>query len=100
VGYALPQLATSRDANGQLTAQFISADGKVETRTFQNASPSNNSWLVTEGVKDGDQLIVSGLQSVTSGMPVTPVPMKINENGVVVAAEQPAAGDTQKPAAQ
>jgi membrane fusion protein (multidrug efflux system) len=97
VGYALPQLATSRDANGRLTAQFVSADGKVETRIFENASPSNNSWLVTEGVKDGDQLIVSGLQSIAAGMPVKPVPMKINENGVVVAAEQPAAGDTQKP---
>jgi membrane fusion protein (multidrug efflux system) len=97
VGYALPQLATSRDANGRLTAQFVSADGKVETRIFENASPSNNSWLVTEGVKDGDQLIVSGLQSIAAGMPVKPVPMKINENGVVVAAEQPAAGDAQKP---
>ncbi|MBY5586203.1 efflux RND transporter periplasmic adaptor subunit [Rhizobium leguminosarum] len=99
-GYALPQLATSRDANGRLTAQFISADGKVETRAFENSSPSNNFWLVTEGIKDGDQLIVSGLQSITSGMPVKPVPMKINDTGVVVPAEQPAAGDAQKPAAK
>ncbi|AHF85467.1 hemolysin secretion protein D [Rhizobium leguminosarum bv. trifolii WSM1689] len=99
-GYSLPQLATSRDANGRLTAQFVSADGKVETRAFENSSPSNDSWLVTEGVKDGDQLIVSGLQSITSGMPVKPVPMKINDAGVVVAAEQPAAGDAQKPAAK
>ena len=99
-GYALPQLATSRDANGRLTAQFISPEGKVETRAFENSSPSNNSWLVTEGIKDGDQLIVSGLQSITSGMPVKPVPMKINDNGVVVAAEQPAAGDAEKPAAK
>ena len=98
-GYALPQLATSRDANGRLTAQFVSAEGKVETRAFENSSPSNNSWLVTEGIKDGDQLIVSGLQSITSGMPVKPVPMKITDNGVVVAADQPAAGDAQKPAA-
>ncbi|EJC81109.1 RND family efflux transporter, MFP subunit [Rhizobium leguminosarum bv. trifolii WSM2297] len=99
-GYALPQLATSRDANGRLTAQFVSADGKVETRAFEYSSPSNNSWLVTEGIKDGDQLIVSGLQSITAGMPVKPVPMKINDNGVVVAAEQPAAGDAEKPAAK
>lgn len=98
--YALPQLATSRDANGRLTAQFISGDGKVETRVFENATPSNSSWLVNQGVKDGDQLIVSGLQSIAPGMPVKPVPMKINENGVVVAAEQPAAGDAQKPAAK
>lgn len=42
-GYTLPQLATSRDANGRLTAQFVSADGKVETRAFESSSPSNNS---------------------------------------------------------
>jgi membrane fusion protein (multidrug efflux system) len=99
-GYSLPQLATTRDANGRLTAQFISAEGKVETRVFENATPSNNSWLVTQGVKDGDQLIVSGLQSIVSGMPVKPVPMKINDNGVVVPADQPVAGGEQKPAAK
>jgi membrane fusion protein (multidrug efflux system) len=99
-GYSLPQLATARDANGRLTAQFISAEGKVETRVFENATPSNNSWLVTQGVKDGDQLIVSGLQSIVSGMPVKPVPMKINDNGVVVPADQPVAGGEQKPAAK
>lgn len=99
-GYSLPQLATTRDANGRLAAQFISAEGKVEARVFENASPSNNSWLVTQGVKDGDQLIVSGLQSIVSGMSVKPVPMKINDNGVVVPADQPVAGGEQKPTAK
>ena len=100
VGYALPQLATSRNANGELTAQFVSADGKAETRIFENASPSNNAWLVTEGIKDGDQLIVSGLQSITAGMPVKPMPMKINDEGIVVPADQAASGEAQKPAAK
>ncbi|MBD9455866.1 efflux RND transporter periplasmic adaptor subunit [Rhizobium sp. RHZ02] len=99
-GYALPQLATSRNANGELTAQFVSTDGKVETRIFENASPSNNAWLVTEGIKDGDQLIVSGLQSITAGMPVKPMPMKINDKGIVVPADQAASGEAQKPAAK
>ncbi len=100
-GFALPQLATSRNANGELSAQFVSADGKVENRIFENASPSNNAWLVTEGVKDGDQLIVSGLQSITAGMPVKPTEMKINDKGIVVPVAPPAAaGDAQKPAAK
>ncbi|CCM73918.1 efflux RND transporter periplasmic adaptor subunit [Rhizobium mesoamericanum] len=100
VGYALPQLATSRNANGELTAQFVSADGKVETRIFENASPSNNAWLVTEGINHGDQLIVSGLQSISAGMPVKPMPMKINDRGIVVPTEQAASGEAQKPAAK
>jgi membrane fusion protein (multidrug efflux system) len=99
-GYALPQLATSRNANGELSAQFVSADGKVENRIFENASPSNNAWLVTEGIKDGDQLIVSGLQSITSGMPVKPTEMQINDKGIVVPVAPAATGDAQKPAAK
>ncbi len=99
-GYALPQLATSRNANGELTAQFVSADGKVENRIFESSSPSNNAWLVTDGIKDGDQLIVSGLQSITAGMPVKPTEMKINDKGIVVPLQQPATGDAQKPAAK
>lgn len=44
-GYALPQLATSRDANGRLTAQFVSADGKVETRASRTARlPTIPGW--------------------------------------------------------
>lgn len=88
-GFPIPQLAASRDADGNLNALFVNAEGKVENRVFKNAYASNNSWLVTENVKDGDKLIVSGLQWIGPGMPVTPTEMTIDENGVVVAVAAP-----------
>lgn len=87
-GFLIPQLASTRQADGSLAALFVSADGKVETRLFKDAVASNNAWLVTEGVKDGDKLIISGLQSIGPGMAVQPVEMAIDGNGVVVEAEK------------
>ncbi|MCF1455264.1 efflux RND transporter periplasmic adaptor subunit [Agrobacterium vitis] len=88
-GYLIPQRAASRNANGDLTAKFVNSDNKVETRTFPTSKLSGNSWLVNDGVKDGDQLILDGFQSITDNATVKPVPAQIDSKGFVIA---PAAG--------
>lgn len=82
-GYLIPQRASSRDSDGRLTAKFVSKEGKVETRHFDDARASNNSWLVSSGVNEGDQLIVDGLQSISDGMSVKAIKVTIDENGLV-----------------
>lgn len=94
-GYLIPQRAAGRNANGELTAQFVTADNKVETRTFRSSQLSGNNWLVTDGVSDGDKLIVDGLQWITDNATVSPVPAEIDSKGFVI--EKPAAGDTPPP---
>jgi membrane fusion protein (multidrug efflux system) len=89
-GFLIPQRASTRNANGDLTAKFISAAGSVETRTFAAADRSGNGWLVTEGVNDGDKLIIDGFQWIIDGMPVAPVEATINEKGLVVPKPQSA----------
>jgi membrane fusion protein (multidrug efflux system) len=91
-GYLIPQRASSRNANGDLTAKFVSAEGRVETRVFGPADRSGNGWLVTEGVKDGDKLIIDGFQWMAEGMPVAPVEATINEKGLIVPVQQAADG--------
>jgi membrane fusion protein (multidrug efflux system) len=88
-GYLIPQRAASRDSDGNLTARFVGADNKVETRRFVEAAASGNAWLVTEGIKDGDQLIVDGLQSISDGMVVKTTPVTIDENGVAKSTASP-----------
>ncbi|MGV8937212.1 MAG: efflux RND transporter periplasmic adaptor subunit [Allorhizobium sp.] len=83
-GFLIPQRAATRNSNGELTAKFIGADNKVETRTFANAQSSGNSWLVSEGAKDGDKLIVDGFQSIAEGAVVAPVETTVDANGLVV----------------
>lgn len=93
-GYLIPQRAASRDSDGNLTARFVGAGNKVETRHFPGAVASGNSWLVTTGVKDGDLLIVDGLQSISDGVAVKVTKVAIDDNGVA----KPVEGDKQQPA--
>ncbi|TCT41748.1 efflux RND transporter periplasmic adaptor subunit [Martelella mediterranea] len=84
-GYLIPQLAADIEPDGRVTARFVTSDNKVETRVFDNAMVSDNSWVVQSGISDGDRLIVDGFQRLVGGVDtVTPVPAKVNENGVVV----------------
>lgn len=83
-GYLIPQRAAGRNANGELTAKFVTADNKVETRTFRNSQLSGNGWLVTEGVSDGDKLIVDGFQWIADNATVNPIPAEVDEKGFVI----------------
>ncbi len=68
-----PQAAVSRDAKGNATAMVVSKDGKAEPRQLQTGAVVNGQWLVTAGLKAGDQLIVDGLQRLRPGAPVQAV---------------------------
>jgi len=70
----VPQRAVTRDAKGQAVALVVTADKKVERRTLVAARAVDNSWLVSEGLAAGDQVIVDGLQKVRPGAEVVPVP--------------------------
>ncbi|KQO73677.1 efflux RND transporter periplasmic adaptor subunit [Rhizobium sp. Leaf262] len=84
IGYLIPQRASSRNANGELTAKFVTADNKVETRTFPTSQLSGHNWLVTENVADGDRLIADGFQWITDNATIKPVPAEIDEKGYII----------------
>ncbi|WP_313606209.1 efflux RND transporter periplasmic adaptor subunit [Rhizobium sp.] len=83
-GYLIPQRAATRNARGELSAKFVTADNKVETRTFTTSKSSGNNWLVTDGIADGDRLIVDGFQWIADGAPVQAVEATVNDQGFVV----------------
>ena len=88
-GYLLPQRAATRNARGELSAKFVTAENKVETRLFQNAQVSGNNWLVDNGINDGDKLIVDGFQWIADGAAVKPVEATVDDNGLVIEAGAP-----------
>ncbi|MBB5277384.1 membrane fusion protein (multidrug efflux system) [Rhizobium rosettiformans] len=96
-GFLIPQRAATRSPNGELTAKFVTADNKVETRTFENAEVSGDNWLVASGIEDGDKLIVDGFQWIGDGAPVQPVEAKINADGLVEETAAPAAAPAAQP---
>ena len=67
-----PQQGISRDPRGRATALVVNAENKVEMRQVKAERPIGDKWLVTEGLKPGDRLIVEGLSGLQAGTTVTP----------------------------
>lgn len=78
----VPQRATSRSADGRLTA-FTIRDGRATRVTLTEVGVTDNSWLVTQGVSEGDAIIIDGLDNLREGAEVTPVPVSLSIDGVV-----------------
>lgn len=70
----VPQQGVSRSPTGDATALIIGEGNKVERRRLRLERAVGNQWLVSDGLKLGDKLIVEGLQRARPGQAVTPVP--------------------------
>ncbi|ALQ10146.1 MULTISPECIES: efflux RND transporter periplasmic adaptor subunit [Pseudoalteromonas] len=68
----VPQRGVSRNNKGEPTAMVVSKDNKVESRVLKVDRTVGSDWLVTDGLSDGDKLIVEGLQKIRPGAPVSP----------------------------
>jgi len=96
----VPQQGVAHDPKGNAIGMVVNAEGKVEPRMLKTERAIGNKWLVTDGLKAGDRLIVEGLQKARPGSPVTAVPAgsKAAPTGVPGAAPgaAPAAGSDAK----
>jgi membrane fusion protein (multidrug efflux system) len=70
----IPQSAISRTSKGDPTALVVGEGNIVAVRMLQTSRTVGNRWLVTGGLKPGDQVIVDNLQKIRPGSPVKPVP--------------------------
>jgi membrane fusion protein (multidrug efflux system) len=68
----VPQLAVTHNTRGEPTAMVVGPDSKAELRVLKTSRAVGNQWLVSEGLKPGDQLIVDNLQKLQPGMRVRP----------------------------
>ena len=72
-GLLAPQQGISRDEKGLPTAMVVDAQGRAELRSVQTDGAVGNQWLIRDGLKPGDRLIVEGLQKVKPGAVVRAV---------------------------
>lgn len=70
----VPQQAVSRNTRGDATVMVVAADGKFEPRVIRAEQAIGDKWLVTNGLKAGEQIIVEGLQKLRPGVTIQPVP--------------------------
>ncbi|GKW07376.1 efflux RND transporter periplasmic adaptor subunit [Pectobacterium carotovorum] len=66
----VPQQGVTRNPRGQATAMVVGEGDKVEPRTLKTSKAIGDKWLVTEGLKAGDRVIVTGLQKIRPGAQV------------------------------
>jgi membrane fusion protein, multidrug efflux system len=68
----VPQLAVTHDQKGDPTALIVNPDNKVELRPIVTDRAIGDMWLVTEGLKAGERVVVEGLQFAHPGSAVRP----------------------------
>jgi membrane fusion protein (multidrug efflux system) len=69
----LPQQAVTRSGSGD-SVMVVGADGKVSPRPIKVGSAQDGQWIVLEGLKAGEQVMVDGFQKLQPGAPVKAVP--------------------------
>jgi membrane fusion protein, multidrug efflux system len=70
----VPQRGVSRNPKGDALVMTIGADEKVEPRVIKVVRTVGDNWLVSDGLKEGDRVILEGLQKARPGSPVKAVP--------------------------
>ena len=66
----LSQSVVSRNTRGEPVVKLVAADGKVEERLIQTGDAIKDQWVVTSGLKEGEQVIVSGGSNARGGQQV------------------------------
>ncbi len=85
----LPQQAVTRTPQGD-TVMVVGAEGKAEVRPVKVGNAQQGEWIILDGLKAGEQVIVDGFQKMRPGAPVTPVAWAANGKPAAPAASAPA----------
>ena len=86
----VPQRGVSRNPAGNAMVMVVGANEKVEPRLITVARTVGDSWLVSDGLKPGDRVILEGIQRARPGTQVKAVPFGATPGAASGGAAQPA----------
>ena len=69
----VPQRAVQQNQSIQ-TVYVVGAGNKIEARAVKTGARGGDAWLIEEGMKAGDRVVVEGMLTVRPGSVVNPVP--------------------------
>ncbi|MBF0328827.1 MAG: efflux RND transporter periplasmic adaptor subunit [Nitrospirae bacterium] len=77
----VPQRGVTRNQAGNAMVMLVGSEEKVEPQVIKVVRTVGDNWLVSDGLKAGDRVILEGLQKARPGTPVKAVPFggKANE---------------------
>lgn len=67
----IPQRAV-QELQGSYRVAVVTADNKVEFRPVKTGERVGSQWIIDEGLRPGDRVVVEGLQKVRDGLTVNP----------------------------
>ena len=76
----LPQSAVAQ-SQGTYQVAVIGNDHRVSMRTVKPGETVGTMWVIDEGLKPGEQVVVEGLQKIREGTLVTPKPVHLSGEG-------------------
>src|SRR6266851_7977659 len=76
----VPQRAVT-ELQGSQQVAVVGSDNKVNIRPVTVGERVGNLWIVNEGLKDGERVVVEGLMKVRDGAPVKAVPADSAKTG-------------------
>jgi len=90
----VPQRSTLRDNRGNPQVLVVTPEGTAERRPIKVGKSYGEDWIVYEGLKAGEVVVVEGIQKVRPGSPVRTVPYVDKNAGE----QQPSPSDANKAA--
>ena len=90
----IPQRGVTRNPKGEAMVMAVGAEEKAEPRLIKVVRTVGDTWLVSEGLKTGDRVILEGVQRARPGTIVKAVPFGIAQATTPpVAVPKPAAAN-------
>jgi len=87
----VPQRGVTRNPSGNAMVMVVGNEEKVEPRVIKVLRTVGENWLVSEGLKAGDRVIMEGLQKARPGTPVKAVAFGSKADGTPAGAPKEAA---------
>ncbi|KAB1073834.1 efflux RND transporter periplasmic adaptor subunit [Methylobacterium soli] len=70
---AVPQQAIQRTNDGKSEVWVVKADDKVMLQPVEVGPVVGQNWLIRDGLKPGERVVVEGFQKISAGMQVKPL---------------------------
>ncbi|EPM46941.1 multidrug resistance protein AcrA/AcrE family [Pseudomonas syringae pv. actinidiae ICMP 19099] len=68
----VPQRAVQRSSDGAARVLVIAQDGTAEARPVKTGAMQDSRWQITDGLKDGEQIIIGNMTGLNPGDKVVP----------------------------
>ena len=85
----VPQQGVTRTPRGDASVMVVGEGDKVEVRQVTASQAIGDKWLVTDGLKSGDRVIVTGLQKIKPGVQVKAQEVTADNNQQAASGAQP-----------